>query len=76
MTELEAIIRELESLPTEKQKQAGQFIRQLRESERKKRTSSLKAIARTMSPQEVDEFERIIEEGCEQVNPYGWKSSD
>lgn len=76
MTKFEAIVKELESLPAEKQQQVGHYIHTLKESDRKARTRSLKAVAGALSPDVVNELDQIIAEGCEQVNPDGWRRSD
>lgn len=34
---------------------------------------SFRSFAGTLSDQEADELERIIEEGCEQIHPDDWK---
>jgi hypothetical protein len=37
------------------------------------RRRSFKSFAGSLSDQEVDELEKIIEEGCEQIHPDDWK---
>ena len=68
MSPLESIFEDLKALPPDRLEMAANYIRRLKpigEAERKA------ALARTfgcLSPEEADEMERVIEEGCEQIN--------
>ena len=65
---LENIVEDLKTLPPDRLEMAANFIRLLKPGSQVEREA---AIARTfgcLSPEEADEMERVIEEGCEQVD--------
>lgn len=69
---LENIVEDLKSLPPARLEVAADFVHRLK---RISEDESQAALARTfgsLSPEEADELERVIEEGCEQINEHGW----
>ena len=72
MSRLETIVEELKSLPPDKLEAAADFIRRLRPVSQEERQAALDRTFGCLSPGEADELERVIEEGCEQINEHGW----
>jgi hypothetical protein len=72
VSRLETIVEDLKSLPPEKLAVAADFIRRLMPVSQEERQVALDRTFGCLSPQEADELERAIEEGCEQVNEHGW----
>ena len=69
---LENIFEDLKTLPPDRLTMAANYIRQLKPISQAEREA---AVARTfgcLSPEEADEMDRIIEEGCEQISEHGW----
>lgn len=48
------------------------FIRRLKPISEAEREAAFARTFGCLSPEEADEMERVIEEGCEQVNEHGW----
>jgi hypothetical protein len=51
---------------------AANYIRQLRPLSRRERQAALDRTFGCLSPEEADELEKVIQEGCEQINEHGW----
>lgn len=51
---------------------AADYIHQLKDSSEEARKAALARTFGCLSPEEADELERVIEEGCEQINEHGW----
>lgn len=69
---LENIVEDLKMLPPDRLEIAASYIRQLKPISQ---TEGEAALARTfgcLSPEEADEMERVIEEGCERINERAW----
>jgi hypothetical protein len=69
---LENIVEDLKTLPPDKLQMAAKYIRQLKPVSRERRVAALARTFGCLSPDEADELERAIQEGCEQVNEHGW----
>ena len=69
---LENIVEDLKSLPPDRLEMAASFIRRLKPINQAERQAALARTFGCLSPQEADEMERVIEEGCEQINERGW----
>jgi hypothetical protein len=69
---LETIVEDLKSLPPDRLEMAASYIRQLKPVSKDEREAGLARTFGCLSPEEADEMERIIEEGCEQINEHGW----
>ncbi len=48
------------------------YIRQLKPTTKEERDAALARTFGCLSPEEANELERVIEEGCEQINEHGW----
>jgi hypothetical protein len=69
---LENIVEDLKALPPDRLEMAANYIRQLKPISQEERDAALARTFGCLSPQEADELERVIEEGCEQINEHGW----
>jgi len=69
---LETIVEDLKSLPPPKLQMAADFIQRLKGISQEERQAALARTFGCLSPEEADELERVIEEGCEQINEHGW----
>lgn len=73
MSTLELLIEEIKTLPEEKLKCAADYVHQLKEdTELGKRNEILASTSGSLSAEELDEWEKAIEEGCEQVHERDW----
>ena len=69
---LESIVEDLKTLPPDRLEMAASYIRRLKPASQAEREAALARTFGCLSPQEADEMERVIEEGCEQINEHGW----
>ena len=69
---LENIVEDLKSLPPAKLEVAADFVHRLKRISEDERQAILARTAGALSPEEADEMERIIEEGCEKIDEHGW----
>ncbi len=69
---LESIMEDLKALPPDKLETAADFIHRLNPAYAAERDSALERIFGSLSPEDAVELERVIEEGCEQINDHGW----
>jgi hypothetical protein len=69
---LENIVEDLKALPPDRLEMAANYIRQLKPTTKEERDAALARTFGCLSPEEADELERVIEEGCEQINEHGW----
>ena len=67
MVKLEDIIEELKTLPPERLEKAADYIHRLNFASQQERKAALQRTAGSLTNEEADELDRIIEEGCEQV---------
>jgi len=68
----ENIVEDLKSLPPPKLQMAADFIQRLKGVSQEERQAALARTFGCLSPEEADELEKVIEEGCEQINEHGW----
>lgn len=69
---LENIVEDLKALPPDRLELAADYIRRLTPVSPAEREAALARTFGCLSPDEADELERIIEEGCEQINERAW----
>ena len=69
---LENIVEDLGSLPPAKLEVAADFVQRLKRISQEERQAILARTAGALSPEEADELERVIEEGCEKIDEHGW----
>jgi hypothetical protein len=69
---LETIVEDLKSLPPPKLQMAADYIQRLKDIGQEERQAALARTFGCLSPEEADELERVIDEGCEQINEHGW----
>ena len=72
VTSLENILEDLKELPPDRLELAANYIRQLKPTPKEERDAALARTFGCLSPEEAGELERVIEEGCEQINEHGW----
>lgn len=72
VSRLEAIVEDLKSLPPAKLEAAADFVQRLRRINEEEREAILTRTAGALSPEEADELNRVIEEGCEKIDESGW----
>ena len=69
---LENIFEDLKTLPPDRLAMAANYIRLLKPISQAERDAALARTFGCLSPEEADEMERVIEEGCEQINERAW----
>ncbi len=69
MTVLEAIKADLESLPATALQSVADCVQQIRQCAKADRQAAFDASFGCMTKDETDEFDRVIEEGCERLWP-------
>ena len=69
---LDDIFEDLKALPPDRLEMAANFIRRLKPIGEVEREVAPARTFGCLSPEEADEMERVIEEGCEQINEHGW----
>ncbi len=72
MSPLDNIFEDLKALPPDRLAMAANYIRLLKPISQVEREAALARTFGCLSPEEADEMERVIEEGCEQINEHGW----
>ncbi len=72
MSYLENIFEDLKALPPDRLEMAASFIRRLKPISQVEREAALARTLGCLSTEEADEMERVIEEGCEQIDEHGW----
>ena len=72
MSPLDNIFEDLKALPPDRLAMAANYIRRLKPISETEREAALARTFGCLSPEEADEMERVIEEGCEQINEHGW----
>lgn len=72
MSPLENIVEDLKSLPPARLEVAADFVQRLKRISEEERQAILTRTAGALSPEEADELERVIEEGCEKIDEHGW----
>ena len=69
---LENIVEDLKSLPPARLEVAADFVHRLKRISEEEREAALARTFGCLSPEDADEMEKAIEEGCEQINEHGW----
>ena len=69
---LQNIVDELKSLPPASLEVAADFVHRLKQISDEERRVILARTAGALSPEEADELNRVIEEGCENIDERGW----
>ena len=69
---LENIVEDLKSLPPARLEVAADFVQRLKRISQEERQAILTRTAGALSPEEADELDRVIEEGCEKIDEHGW----
>ncbi len=69
---LENIVEDLKALPPAKLEVAADFVHRLKRTSEEERQAIFTRTAGALSPEEADELERVIEEGCEKIDERGW----
>jgi len=72
MSTLELIVEELKTLPQDRLERAADYIHRLREVSLAERQAVLKKTAGSLTKEEADELEKIIEQGCEKIDERDW----
>ena len=72
MSPLDNIFEDLKTLPPDRLEIAASFIRRLKPISEAGREAALARTFGCLSPEEADEMERVVEEGCERINEHGW----
>jgi hypothetical protein len=66
------ILRDIESLPDDQQRQVWQYVQSLRHETPEKSGKAVAELAGAISADDLRLMKQAIEEGCEQVDPHGW----
>jgi len=74
MNRLELLVEELKALPPHKLAEAERAIRALRSMPSETIHAGLASTAGTLSKEETDEWERIINEDCRQLDGRSWSA--
>jgi isocitrate lyase len=69
---LENIVEDLKALPPARLEVAADFVHRLKRISEEEREAALARTFGCLSPEDADEMEKAIEEGCEQINEHGW----
>jgi hypothetical protein len=69
---LENILEDLKTLPPAKLEVAADFVHRLKRISDEERQAILTRTAGALAPEDADEMERLIEEGCERIDEDGW----
>jgi hypothetical protein len=72
MSNLDMIVEDLKALPPPKLDEAASFIHRPREKARAERMAALEKSSTLLTDAEGAELERVIEEGCERIDPRDW----
>lgn len=72
MSHLETIVEDLRSLPPGKLELAADYIQRLRRISQEEKQTVLERTSGSLSREEADELDKVIEEGCERVDERDW----
>ena len=72
MSSLENIVEDLKVLPPARLEVAADFVHRLKRISEEERQVDLTRTAGAISPEEADDLERAIDEGCEKIDEHGW----
>ncbi len=68
MVTLESVIEDLKALPPSNLERAAEYIHRLKQTTDQERHAIIDRTAGSLTPEEADDLERIITEGCEQLD--------
>ena len=71
MTKLDSVIEDLKALPPSNLERAADYIHRLKRITDQERYAIIDRTAGSLTREEADELERIIAEGCEQLDEHG-----
>jgi 3-hydroxyacyl-CoA dehydrogenase len=66
------IVEDLRSLPPARLQVAADLVHRLKRISQDERQAILARTAGALAPEEADELDRVIEEGCEKIDERGW----
>ncbi len=69
MTVRQSIIADLEALPVTALQSVADYVHQMRQRTTADRQAAFDATFGSMTKEEADAFDRVIEEGCERIEP-------
>ena len=72
MSKLESILEDLKTLPPDRLDSGADYIHKLKTISRAERIAIIDRTSGSLTKEEGDEFARIIEDGCEQVDERDW----
>ena len=72
MSPLDNIFEDLKALPPARLEVAADFVHRLKRISEEERQAIFTRTAGALSVEEADELERVIEEGCEQIDEHDW----
>jgi len=72
VSHLETIVEDLRSLPPGKLELAADYIQRLRRISQEEKQTVLERTSGSLSREEADELDKVIEEGCERVDERDW----
>jgi len=70
MTKLDAVLEDLKALPASNLERAADYIHRLKMINDQERQAIIDRTAGSLTRDEADELERIIAEGCEQLDEH------
>ena len=70
MTKLDAVIEDLKALPPSNLQRAADYIHRLKLITEQERHNIIDRTSGSLTGEEADELERIIAEGCEQLDEH------
>ena len=72
VNKLEAIFEDLRGLPADRLESAADYIRKLKSISHAEKVAIIDRTSGVLTEEEGDEFARIIEAGCEQIDEHEW----
>jgi hypothetical protein len=72
VSSLEDVVGDLKVLPPARLEVVADFVHRLKRICEEERQSIIARTAGAISPEEADDLERAIDEGCEKADEHGW----
>jgi hypothetical protein len=69
---IENIVEDLRTLPPARLEVAADFVHRLKRIGEEERQAIFTRTAGALSPEEADQLERVIEDGCEKIDEHDW----
>jgi hypothetical protein len=69
---LDSIFEDLKALPPARLEVAADLVHRLKRISEEESQAIFTRTAGALSAEEADELERVIEEGCENIDEHGW----